>query len=180
MGKITENITGNVSNTTHFSFNGTVENVTLLGGNIKVTPELNLSLSAGNFLTHTKDKNTNKPIFEAKLKYNIGKYLNTQARFREIGGDEQYRLTFGGSYKIDKRQSVYVTIHGTAKDSGEWKYNTGGWLGYTYQFKNGVSISGEFQQNIPLNKTTKSLGETLSCFDDSDKMFNVILAVPFK
>ena len=173
-------LSGFVTSLNYLSFDGTNENLTMVGGNIKLARNLNLSAGVGNYWTHTSEKDTNKPTIEAKLKYNINKSLNAQARFREIGGVEQYRVTFGGNYKINKNNSIYASVHGTAKDSGEWNFNTGGWIGYTHNFKNGISVSGEFQQNIPLNKGSKSVGETLGCFNDSNKMFNVIVSVPFK
>ena len=54
---------------------------------------------------------------EAKLKYNINDNLNAQARFRKIGDAEQYRVTFGGSYKFDKNNSIYSSVHLTTKHS---------------------------------------------------------------
>lgn len=173
-------ITGQISSLNYYLLNGSNENVTLIGANYKPLSNLNLSLSIGNDWCYQNGKNEHKPVIEAKAKYNIGNNLNTQFRFREIGGDEQYRVTFGGSYKINKNQSIYAAIHGTAKDSGEWKFNSGGWIGYTYNFKNGVSISGEIQQNISINKATQSIGQTLSSFDDSNKTLNVILSIPVK
>ena len=170
----------NLSTSNYLSFDGTNENLTMIGGNVKLTPSFSASLGAGNYWTHSKGKDKNEPAIEAKLKYNIGEHLNAQARFREIGGTEQYRVTFGGSYKIDKHQSIYASAHATAKNSNEWKYNTGGWIGYTYNFNNGVSVSGELQQNIPLNKGSKNVGKTLGCFDDSNKMVNVMITVPLK
>ena len=173
-------ITGFVSSSNYLSFDGSNENLTIIGAGTQLASNLSLSAGVGNDWKHKPEKNSNKPSAEVKLKYNINKNLNAQARFREIGGDEQYRITFGGSYKLDKRNSIYASIHGTAKDSGKWNFNTGGWIGYTHNFKNGISISGELQQNIPLNSVSKSVGKTLGCFDDSDKMFNVIVSVPFK
>ena len=173
-------ITGFVSSSNYLSFDGSNENLTTLGGNVKITRDLNLTVGVGNYFTHTSDKNTNEPTIEAKLKYNINDNLNVQARFREIGGVEQYRVAFGGSHKINKQNSIYTAIHATAKDTGKWSFNTGAWVGYTHNFKNGISISGEFQQNIPLNKGSKNVGKTLGCFDDTNKMFNVIVSVPFK
>ena len=173
-------ITGQITNTNYLSFNGENENLTLIGGNVKLSSKLNISLGIGNDWTHSKGENKNKPAIEAKLKYNIRECLKTQFRFREIGGTEQYRVTFGGNYKFDKHNSVYSDLHVTSKDSGKWKYNTGGWIGYPYSFNNGISVSGEFQQNIPLNKGSQSAEKTLAAFDDSNKMFNVILTLPIK
>jgi len=167
-----------ITTSNYLSFDGKNENLITLGGDIKLTKQLGLSVGVGNYWTHSNGKDTHKPAIEAKLKYNIGDYLNAQARFREIGGDEQYRITFGGSYRFDQHNSVYASVHGTAKYSGEWKYNTGGWLGYTYKFNNGISISGEIQQNIPLNNAKKNVGETIGCFNDSDKSLNVIVSIP--
>jgi hypothetical protein len=118
------------------------------------------------------------PAFEAKYKLNIGNHLNTQVRFREIGGTEQLRATFGGSYKFNDKNSIYTSAHITTKNnSGDIKTNTGLWVGYTHNFDNGMSISGEFQQNVPLNSTT-DIEETLNSWDDGNKSFNVILSVP--
>ncbi len=173
-------VTIKISNANYLSFNGENENLTLIGGDIKFSSRLNMSVGIGNDWTHSKSGNKNKPAIEAKIKYNIGECFNAQTRFREIGGTEQYRVAFGGSYKLDKHNSIYSDLHFTAKDSGEWKYNTGGWIGYTYKFNNGVSVSGELQQNIPLNKGSQGAGKTLAAFDDSNKMFNLMLTIPIK
>ena len=173
-------ITGQVTSLNYLSFDGTNENFTMVQGNTNITPKLSASLGIGDYWTHSANKNTHKPAFEAKLKYNINNNLNAQARFREIGGTEQYRVAFGGSCKFDKHQSIYAAVHTTAKDSDKWSFNAGGWIGYTYKFNNGIAISGELQQNIPLNKTAPSFGRTVSNFDDSNKMFNVIVSVPLK
>ena len=173
-------ISGYVSSSNYLSFDGANENLMLLGGSVRLGRNANLMLGVGNDWTLKEGKNKNEPAIEIKGKYNIGEYLNAQARFREIGGCEQYRLTFGGSYAVDQNNSVYASIHTTAKNNGEWRYNTGGWVGYTYKFNNGVSVSGELQQNIGLNRTSKGVGKTLECFDDSNKMFNVIVSVPIK
>ena len=171
-------INAQVTSSNYYSLDGNNENLTMLLASTALNKNTTLTLGFGNDWTVTDGKNKNKPAIEAKAKYNIGENLNTQFRFRKIGGTEQYRVTFGGSHKIDKNQSLYASIHTTAKNSGNWKCNTGGWIGYTYKFKNGTSISAEFQQNIPLNNTKQSVGKTLSAFDDSNKMINVILSVP--
>jgi hypothetical protein len=171
-------ISGQLTNLNYLTFDGVNENLTLLSGSYKLGRNVNITAGAGFDYTFKGNKGTNKPAIEFKGKCNIGEYLNTQFRFREIGGTEQYRLTFGGSYSFDNHSSVYASAHITGKNSDEWKYNTGGWIGGTYKFNNGVSVSGELQQNIPLNKTASSFGKTLGSFDDSNKMVNLILSVP--
>ena len=144
----------------------------------KLTTSLGLGASTkfntGSFF----EERTTTPAAEAKLKYNICNNLNTQARFRKIGNTEQYRLTFGGSYNFDKRNSIYSSVHLTTKHSNqEWSTNGGGWLGYTHNFDK-CSISAEFQQNVPLNREKDS--SKLKKIEQSDSMVNLILTVPFK
>ena len=179
----TPSVTGIFSSSNYTSFDGSNENLTMLGAKVALRNDLSVSLGFGNDCTVTKDGNgfyttKNKPAIEVKAKYNI-KNLNTQLRFREIGGDEQYRIAFGGNYSFDKHNSIYAALHATTKYTNEWKHNAGIWVGYTHTFKNGISISGELQQNIPLNKGSKGFGETISSMD-ANKMVNVMLTVPIK
>lgn len=166
-------ITTSVSSSNYYAFNGDVDsfnaiNVSAGYGN------WNFSLGAGansSFgLFSGKNEVDRKPALEAKVKYNINDNLNAQARFRKIGDNtEQYRVTFGGSYKFDKKNSIYSSAHLTTKHSnGEWKTNSGAWIGYTHDFGY-LSLSAEFQQNIPFNRKINS----------SDSMINVIVSVPF-
>ncbi len=170
----TPSVTGIFSSSNYTSFDGSNENLTTLGAKVALSDNLSVSIGFGNDCTIAKNcdgfySTKNKPAIEVKAKYNINKNLNTQFRFREIGGDEQYRVTFGGSYSFDKQNSIYSALHATTKHTNEWKYNAGIWVGYTHTFKNGISLSGELQQNIPL-KNTK--------LNASDTMFNTILSIP--
>lgn len=171
-------INAQVTSSNYYSPDGNNENLTMLAASTALNKNTTLTFGFGNDWTVADGKNKNKPAIEAKVKYNIGKNLNTQFRFREIGNTEQYRVTFGGSHKINKNQSLYASVHTTAKNSDSWKYNAGGWIGYTYKFNSGTSVSAEFQQNIPLNNTKQSVGKILSSFDDSNKMLNVIFSIP--
>ena len=162
----------NISSSNYFDFDKGAENLTMLSASTNLN-KFNLSLGIGSDTSYKifsgNQEVTNNPAFEAKLKYNINDNLNTQARFRKIGDAEQYRVTFGGSYKFDKNNSIYSSAHLTTKHSnGEWKTNTGAWLGYTHKFDN-LSVSAEVQQNIPFNRKINS----------SDTMLNVILSIPF-
>ena len=56
--------------------------------------------------------------------------LNTQLRFREMYDTEQYRVTFGGKYKIGNKNSLYASAHYTQKSDGSKNY--GGWLGWSH------------------------------------------------
>ena len=173
-------INGNISTSNYLAFDGNNENLTMLGASAKVAPNTTLSIGFGNDSNINGSKISNKPAFEAKVKYNIGEHLNAQARFREIGGTEQYRVTFGGSYKFDNKNSIYGSVHATSKNNhGDWNHKAGGWIGYTHDFGNGFSVSGELQQNIPLNKTAQSVGKTLGSFNDSNKSFNIIASYNF-
>ncbi len=179
--KVTKpNINGYVATSNYFSFNKANENLTLIGGNCNITKKINVSLAIGNDCTTDFKTTKNKPAIEAKIKYNLNKNLNIQSRFREIGGSEQYRLAFGGSHGIDKNNSLYWALHGTCKDNhNEYKLNTGGWLGVSHKCKNGIIVSGEFQQNVPLNSTNKNIWQTLADFKSSDKMASVFVIIPF-
>lgn len=168
----TPKVNANFSSSNYFDFSSSAESLNMLGVNLKTGP-VNFSVGVGSNTTYklTSDNQDveNKPALEAKLKYNINDNLNTQARFRKIGGAEQYRITFGGSYKFDKNNSIYSSVHLTTKHSdGNWNTNTGAWIGYTHNFKK-ASVSAEFQQNIPLNRK----------INRSDSMVNVIVSIPF-
>ena len=160
------------SSSNYFDLGSGAESLNMLSASTGYK-DLNLSLGLGIYSSYKLSSGNqdvkNKPALEAKLKYNINDNLNTQARFRKIGDDEQYRVTFGGSYKFDKNNSIYSSAHLTTKHSnGEWKTNTGAWFGYTHKFDN-LSVSTEVQQNIPFNRKINS----------SDTMLNVILSIPF-
>lgn len=176
----TPSVTGIFSSSNYTSFDGSNENLTTLGAKVALRDDLSVSFGFGNDWTLSKNgESKNKPAIEVKARYNINQNFNTQFRFREIGGDEQYRVTFGGSYSFDKHNSIYAALHATTKHTNEWKHNAGIWVGYTHTFNNGISISGEVQQNIPLNKGSKGFGETISSMD-ANKMVNVMLTVPIK
>ena len=117
---------------------------------------------------------------ELLLNHNIGDYLNSYAGFRKFGNNEEYRVAFGANYGIDKHQSIYAGTHYTMNNDGEWNKNTGYWVGYSYELNNGATLSAEFEQGIPLNKTAPSIGHTLGSFDDSNKTFNFTFAIPIK
>ena len=173
-------LSGNVSTSNYLAFDGSNENLTMVGVSTKVGSNTTFSLGLGNDSNINGSKISNKPALEAKVKYNIGEHLNAQARFREIGGTEQYRVTFGGSYKLDDKNSLYGAFHATSKNNnGDWNHKAGGWVGVTHNFGNGLTVSGEIQQNIPLNKTAQGVGNTLSSFNDSNKSFNVIVSYNF-
>ncbi len=173
-------LTGQISVNNYYASNGSNENLTLLQAGLKPCKNLNVTFGVGNDLNISADgKSENKPAIELKCKYNIGEHLNAQARFREIGGKEQYRLTFGSSYGFDRHHSVYAAVHATTNDFRKGK--TGGWVGYTYATNSGISLSAEVQQNFAINnKTAKNTFETLGSFDDGNKLFNVMISIPIK
>lgn len=169
-------LNANISSSNYTSFDGYNENLTMLGASVN-KGKFNISLGIGNDWTVNKEKSVNKPAFEAKCKFNIGNSLNAQVRFREIGNTEQYRVTFGGSHSFDKQNSIYASAHVTTKNNHEnWKTTTGGWIGYTHKFENGISVSTELQQNIVLNKSD-DIGKTLGALD-GNKSVNVIISLP--
>ena len=166
-----EKIKKSFSSSNYFDFDGGAESLNMLHASTNFN-DFNVSLGIG---VDTSCKFSNSPNLkgklglEAKLKYNINDNLNAQARFRKIGDAEQYRVTFGGSYKFDKNNSIYSSVHLTTKHSnGNWNSNTGAWIGYTHNFKK-ASVSAELQQNIPFKRKINS----------SDSMVNVIVSVPF-
>ena len=168
--------TGQFTMSNYFSLDGSNQNLALLGASTKLSDNLSITAGVGNSWEIDKDGHSkNQPAIELKGKYNISDNLNVQARFREIGGKDQYRVTFGGSHVFDKKNSIYAAAHLTTNDFN--KYKTGGWIGYTHKFNNGVSISAEIQQN--LNKeTSQNLGKTLGCFNDNNKLANIIVSIP--
>lgn len=169
-------LNGFVSNSNYFSFDGSNENLTIVGKNYPLTKSTTLSAGVGfdNDIKYTNGKfvTDTQPAIEVKLKQNIAfptnigngsMSFNSQARFRKIGGSEQYRVGFGANYKIDKNQSVYTAVHATAKNkNGEWNNKAGIWAGYTYSFNHGTSISAEIQYNT-----------------DRTKSFNIMTTIPF-
>lgn len=173
-------LTGQISMSNYYALNGNNENLTMIQAGIKPSKKLNVTIGLGNDNNiDSQGSSVNKPALEIKAKYNIGKYFNTQARFREIGGKEQYRVTFGGSYPLDKNNSIYSALHATTNDFEKGK--VGGWLGYTHNTKSGISISAEFQQNFGINnKTAQNPLKTLGSFNDGNKSVNLIVSVPFK
>ena len=169
-------VSGYFSNANYLSFDGCNENLSLVGVNFKLAQGSNLSLGAGaDWSVGTDGSSKVIPVFEAKYKQNFGKNLNVQARFRELYGSEQYRVTFGGSYPLDKNNSIYGAAHFTSKyGNGDWSHKTGAWIGYTHTFKNGISLSTELQQNINIGKPNKILAM------DGNKSFNVMVSIPIK
>ena len=173
-------ITGQVNITNYASFNGNNETLGLIGFSAPLWKDASLSCGVGADINVFGNEAKINPAAEIKLKQKIGKYLNTQFRFREFFGEaEQYRVTFGGNYKFNDNWSIYGAVHGTAKNNDNWKWNTGGWIGATYTTKGGVDISAEFQQNIPLGKGADAK-KALSSFNDGNKMVNVLISIPLK
>ena len=169
-------ITPSISTSNYFQFDGRSESLNMLNastklGNTTFTVGLGVD-SSYKFASNTEPKNNF--AVEAKVKYNISENLNAQARFRKIGATEQYRLTFGGNYNFDKKNSIYGSLHLTEKfNNGERKTNTGAWFGYTHNF-NDLSVSLELQQNVPLPDDGKiKIGL-------SDTLFNLIVSIPLK
>ncbi len=167
-----QKIKATFSSSNYFDFDSGAESLNILSASTGYK-DLNLSLGLGVDSSYKLSSGNqdvkNKPALEAKLKYNINDNLNTQARLRKIGDSEQYRVTFGGSYKFDKKNSIYASAHLTTKHSrNDWNTNSGAWVGYTHNFDK-CSISAEFQQNVPFNRK----------INRSDSMINVIVSVPF-
>ena len=165
-------IAGSFSSSNYFEASNSVDSFNTLNVSTNIG-KVNFSAGIG---TNTSYKPTSMGqnlatnlAFESKLKYNITDSLNTQFRFRKIGDAEQYRVTFGGNYKIDKNNSIYSAAHLTTKHSNNsFKTNTGAWAGYTHKFDN-CSLSIELQQNIPFKGKLQP----------SDTMVNLIATIPF-
>ena len=174
------NLTGEFSSKNYFSpFTADNKNLTLMSAKVTLGDNVKASLGVGSEWSIKEGVHKVKPALEAKVDFSIGEYLSTQARFREIGGAEQYRVAFTGKYKINKHNSVYATTHFTTKKDKEWENSTGGWIGYSYKFNNGISISAELEQSIPLKKSAPSVGHSIGSFNDSNKTFNLNVSVPF-
>ena len=166
-------IVGSISSSNYFEASNSVDSFNTLNVTTNIG-KVNFSTGIG---TNTSYKPTSQEqnlttnlAFEAKAKYNINKYLNTQARFRKIGDAEQYRVTFGGNYKLNENNSIYSSAHLKAKQKNNdtWSSNCGGWFGFTHNFEN-CSVSAEIQQNIPFKGNLQP----------SDTMVNLIATIPF-
>ncbi len=167
------------SSSNYIDFGGTIESFNTLNASLKtgiVTTSVGVGIDSKTSLNPLFQGSTSQPAIEAKVKCNITNNLNAQARFRKIGEAEQYRVTFGGSYKFDNN-SIYSSVHLTTKNSNnQWSTNTGAWLGFTHDFE-GCSISAEVQQNIPLKGLSSSQNKRE--INTSDTMVNVIVSIPF-
>ena len=175
-------ITGNFSITNYYDSQGNNETLNLVGINIPLWKGGSLSGGVGRDVKYSNKTggSVTKPALEVKYKQNVGNYTNLQLRFREIDGTEQYRVAFGANYQIDKNWSTYGSAHVTAKNNGNWSYNTGAYFGGSYKdTKTGISIFAELQQNVPLNHNI-NIGKTLASFDDGNKLFNVGISIPLK
>ena len=169
-------LNGSYSNSTYFDSSSGIQSINMIGASTKFN-DTTVSVGVGNDSSYKDGKiQSSNPFFECKVKQNFNDNLNAQFRFRESGGTEQYRVTFGGNYALDNQNSIYGAAHATAKDTnGNWKYSTGVWVGYTHTFSNGISTSVEAQQNVPLNGTSPNL----TSFNDGNKSVNVFVTIPF-
>jgi hypothetical protein len=172
-------VTGSLSSTNEYSvFTGDNTNITLLNAQMNLSKNMDLSLGVGNWWTIEDGKNKNVPALEAKLNYNIGEFLSAGTRYRKLGGNDEYRLTFGSNYNFNKHHSISAETQFTLEKNNNWSKSTGLSLGYTYTFNNGIELTGEIEQGIPLDKDSPSIGYTLGSFKDSEKTFNVSLKIP--
>ena len=175
------NITGEIYSENNYSaFTGDNYNITLLNLKAKLGKSTDASLGVGNVWTLEEGKNKNVPAMEGILNQNIGEHLSSYARFRKYGKTDEYRVGFQANCNISKKQSIYAGTHYTMDKNEEWNKNTGYWLGYTYEFNNGMTVSAEYEQVIPLEKTAPSVGHTLGSFNDSNKTFNFVLSIPIE
>ena len=169
------------SSSNYYGFDEKVESLNTLNTSLKtgkITTSVGVGIDSKYKLNPVFQDLTNKLAVEAKLKYNITDNLNAQARFRKIGDTEQYRVTFGGSYNFNEKDSVYSSAHLTTKNSMDaWSTNTGAWIGWTHNFEK-CSLSAEVQQNIPLNGMSSP--EKARKINPSDTTFNILLSVPFR
>lgn len=169
-------LNGSYSNSTYIDSAGGVQSINVIGASTKFN-NTTISIGIGNDSSYKDGEiQSNNPFFEGKVKQNINDNLNAQLRFRESGGTEQYRVTFGGNYAFDKQNSIYGAAHLTAKDKNDtWSYSTGAFFGYTHTYSNGMATSIEVQQNIPLNGTSPNL----TSFNDGNKSVNFLFTFPF-
>ena len=166
------------SENNYSAFTGENFNITLLNAKSKVSKHTDISFGFGNVWTYTEKKHKNVPAFEGIFNVNINDNLNTYARYRKFGKIDEYRVGFQGTCGIKSNQSIYAGTHYTVTRDEEWKRATGYWLGYDYEFKNGVSVSAEYEQGIELGGNNPSIGQTLGSFNDSNKTFNLVLSIP--
>ncbi len=175
----TPKVTGKFSSTNDYSmFTKDNTNITLLTAATSLNKNFKFSFGVGNYWTVDAGKHKNVPALELKASNNFGKYMNAAVRYRRLGGTNQYRVIFGANYDINKHHSLSAETYFTMKQSDKWSKGTGISVGYTYAFNNGVELSTELEQGIPLNSDSPSIGRTLGSFSDSEKTFNVKLSVP--
>jgi hypothetical protein len=172
-------ITGELYSENNYSaFTGDNYNITVLNAKAQLGQKTSVSLGFGNVWTVEEGKSSNVPAMEGIVNQDIGEHLSGYARLRKYGKTDEYRIGFQAGCNISKNQSIYAGTHYTMSNYGEWSRNTGYWIGYTYEFKNGTTISTELEQGIPLKETARSIGHTIGSFNDSNKTFNVVISVP--
>ena len=173
-------ITGEFYSENNYSaFTGDNYNITLLNAKLQLGQNTSASLGFGNVWTVEEGKSKNVPAVEGIVNQDIGEHLSGYARFRKYGKTDEYRIGFQAGCNISKNQSIYGGTHYTMNNDGEWSKNTGYWIGYTYEFKNGITVSAEAEQGIPLDKTEMSIGHTLGSFSDANKTLNIVISIPF-
>ena len=168
------------SENNYSAFNGDNFNITL--ANVKTTfgKNTDVSLGLGNVWTYEEGKHKNTPAIEAHLTYNFSDNFNSSARFRKFGKTNEYRVDFTGSYEINKHNSIYAGAQYSIANDGVLNHNAGAWLGYTFTLNNGVSLSAEFEQGVPLNNYETTPGRTIRSFSDSNKTINAVISIPIK
>lgn len=165
-------------NANHIQLNAKNENLSFITASKSFGNNFNASLGFGADVNSSFGENAStnvRPALEAKIKYNFDNNTNAQLRYRRRGNTDQYRVTFGGNHKLDKHQSIYASAHVTANKGETFSANAGGWVGYTYKFDNGISISAEAQANCPIKKDL-SVGKELQ--NGGNYLFNVITSIP--
>ena len=141
------------------------ETIALMGMSYKPVDNLSLSASLGGDFVFSDGKLKENPAIEAKIQYTpfkdldkpIIKDTNLQFRFREIGGNEQYRLSLNTSYPINKNLSVYTAYYAALKDADKLSFKHGAWLGLSYS-KNGNIFSVEGQKDFNNKSAYFSVG----------------------
>lgn len=142
------NINGYVATTNYLSSD--FENLSLVG--VKVNSQ-NFSATAavGSDVKYSNDECKNALALEAKVTYNLPKDFRVAARFREIDGAEQYRVTAGRSFLKSNLGSAYADTHCTLKHDNKGNNLSGGiWAGYSFKFKNcpNLNVWTETQKNV--------------------------------
>ena len=166
-----------LKNTNYFNSNGSYENLYTVGIEQKF-PFLKgttVSFDVGGKCDTKFDENNIKlrelnSMCEARVKLNLTDNINIGARYRNFDRKNQFRITFGASYPLTNRLSIYGDAHATFTQdmkNESTSLNTGAYTGLSYKFKSidGLSVFAEGQVNRAVVKNFQPTGGYASSFN---------------